>query len=53
MRASMTASLTAVCDADVSSTRIHVRMRRNEKTERPPAYRAVPPVGSVWFGPMP
>mmetsp|Transcript_25810 Transcript_25810/g.65482 ORF Transcript_25810/g.65482 Transcript_25810/m.65482 type:complete len:336 (-) Transcript_25810:1110-2117(-) len=31
----------------------HVRMRRNVKTLSPPVERAVPPVGSVWFGPAP
>jgi hypothetical protein len=39
--------------ACASSMRIQVRVRKKVKTERPPKERAVPPVGSVWFGPAP
>ena len=48
-----TQSCTISLAATWSSTRIHVRTRRKVKTERPPVERAVPPVGSVWFGPAP
>ncbi len=50
---SVTASAVIGAASTQSSTRIHVRTRRNVNTLRPPYDRAVPPVGSVWFGPAP
>lgn len=52
---SATASETMTCAASVltSSIRSHVRQRKKVKTESPLEQRAVPPVGSVWFGPAP
>lgn len=50
---SFTASAVICRAACASSTRIQVRTRRKVITHNPPVERAVPPVGSVWFGPAP